>query len=296
MAFYSPQPTSENTQDEAGVRLCARVAPLNDTGQKRMNNEDSHLIFPLDDSVAPQNGEENVLGFSPPGLLLAVADGMGGHIAGEVASRMCVESLAKEMAAQFLVAGATAPDLSLALRKAVEAAHQGIYAYSQQHAESSTMGTTLTAAFLNGTRATLAQVGDSRAYLFRGGSLILLTQDQTVGNLLRNRGEDSDRVSSQIKEMLTQAVAAQPDIEVIMSAVDLEPGDVLLLCSDGLYKAVSPGEIVDCLEQAASASQKARNLVMKANGNGGPDNITVILAEIQVEAPLPRADGAPGNS
>jgi len=69
-----------------------------------------------------------------------------------------------------------------------------------------------------------------------------------------------------------------------------------LLCSDGLYKAVSPGEIVDCLEQAASASQKARNLVMKANGNGGPDNITVILAEIQVEAPLPRADGAPGNS
>src|SRR5208283_4091459 len=119
---------------------------------------------------APESGEENVLGFSSPGLLLAVADGMGGHIAGEVASRMCVESLAKEMAAQFLVAGATALDLSLALQKAVEAAHQGIYAYSQQHAESSTMGTTLTAAFLNGTRATVAQVGDSRAYLFRGGS------------------------------------------------------------------------------------------------------------------------------
>ena len=243
MAFYSPQPTSENTQDDAGVRLCARVAPLNDTGQKRMNNEDSHLIFPLDESVAPQNGEENVLGFSPPGLLLAVADGMGGHIAGEVASRMCVENLAKEMTAQFLVAGATAPDLSLALRKAVEATHQSVYAHSQQHAEGSTMGTTLTAALLNGTRATVAQVGDSRAYLFRGGSLILLTQDQTIGNLLRSRGEDSDRVSSQIKEMLTQAVGAQPDIEVIMSAVDLEPGDVLLLCSDGLYKAVSPTDL-----------------------------------------------------
>jgi serine/threonine protein phosphatase PrpC len=292
VAFYSPQPSSENTQGGAGVRLCAHVAPLNDTGQKRKNDEDSHLIFPLDESVAPQNGEENVLGFSSPGLLLAVADGMGGHIAGEVASRMCVESLAKEMAAQFPVAGATAPDLSLALRKAVEAAHQGIYSYSQQHAESSTMGTTLTTAFLNGTRATVAQVGDSRAYLFRGGSLILLTQDQTIGNLLRNRGEDSDCVSSQTKEMLTQAVGAQPDIEVIMSAVDLEPGDVLLLCSDGLYKVVSPGEIVDCLEQPASAGQKARKLVKKANENGGPDNITVILAEIRaVERTLSRAQG-----
>jgi protein phosphatase len=292
VAFYSPQPTSENTQDDAGVRLCAHVAPLNDTGRERTNNEDSHLIFPLDGSVAPQNGEENVLGFSPPGLLLAVADGMGGHIAGEVASRMCVENLAQEMKRQVLLAGVASSDLPMALRKAIEVAHQSVYAHSQQHAVGSTMGTTLTAALLNGTRATVAQVGDSRAYLFRGGSLILLTQDQTIGNLLRSRGEDSDRVSSQIKEMLTQAVGAQPDIEVIMSAVDLEPGDVLLLCSDGLYKAVSPGEIVDCLEQPASAGQKARNLVMKANGNGGPDNITVILAEIQpVEKTLSRAKG-----
>jgi protein phosphatase len=247
----------------------------------RKNNEDSHLILPLDGSVAPQNGEEAVLAFSPPGLLLAVADGMGGHIAGEVASRMCVESLAKEMRARFPVAGARAPDLSLALREAVEAAHRGVYSHSQERAEGSTMGTTLTAALLNGTCATVAQVGDSRAYLFRGGSLILLTQDQTIGNLLRSRGQDSNRVSSHIKEMLTQAVGAQADIKVIMSAIDLEPGDILLLCSDGLYKMVSPGEIVDCLEQPLSAARKARNLVKKANENGGPDNITVILAEIQ---------------
>jgi protein phosphatase len=295
VAFYSPQPGSEITRDKAVVRLCAHVAPLNDTGQKRKNNEDSHLILPLDGSVAPQNGEENVFGFSPPGLLLAVADGMGGHIAGEVASQMCVENLAKEMTAQLLVAGVTAPDLSLALRQAVEAAHQGVYTHSQQHEKGSTMGTTLTAALLIGTRATVAQVGDSRAYLFREGSLILLTQDQTIGNLLRSRGEDSDRLTSQIKEMLTQAVGAQPDIKVIMSAIDLEPGDVLLLCSDGLYKVVPPIEIVDCLEQPASAGEKARNLVRRANGYGGPDNITVILAEIKPEGPSPRADSPPGN-
>ena len=255
--------------------------PLNDIGQQRKNNEDSHLILPLDGSVAPQSGEENLLAFSPPGLLIAVADGMGGHIAGEVASRMCVESLAKEMTARCPVAGATAMDLSLALQEAVEAAHRGVYTHSQQHGEGLTMGTTLTAALLSGARAAVAQVGDSRAYLFRGGSLFLLTQDQTIGNLLRSRGEDSNRVSSQVREMLTQAIGAQPDIEVIMSAFDLEPGDALLLCSDGLYKVVSPGEIVDCLEQHVRSGEKARNLVKKANEKGGPDNITVILAEIQ---------------
>jgi len=250
-------------------------------GRERKNNEDSHLIFPLDGGTAPQNGEEKVLGLSPPGLLLAVADGMGGHLAGEVASRMCVENLAQEMMRQLLLAGATLSDLPIALRKAVEAAHQAVYTHAKQHAETLSMGTTLTAALLNGTQAAFAQVGDSRAYLFRGGSLILLTQDQTIANFLRSRGEDSDRVSSQIQEMLTQAVGAQPDLEVITSALGLELGDVLLLCSDGLYKTVSPSEIVDCLEQAVSAGQKARDLVMKANGNGGPDNITVILAEIQ---------------
>jgi protein phosphatase len=281
VADYGPQVESEGTQEGAGVSLCAHVAPLNDMGRRRTNNEDSHLIFPLDGSAAPQNGEENVLAFSSPGLLLAVADGMGGHIAGEVASRMCVETLGKEMTSRFSPAGAAAPDSSLALREAVEAAHRGVYTHSQQRAEGSTMGTTLTAALLNGIRATLAQVGDSRAYLFRGGSLILLTQDQTIGNLLRSRGDDSARVSSQIQEMLTQAVGAQADIEVIMSAIDLELGDVLLLCSDGLYKVVSPGEIVDCLEQPASVAQRARTLVEKANENGGPDNITVILAEIR---------------
>ena len=281
MAFYSPQPTPERIPEKADLCLCAHVAPFNDMGQKRKNNEDSYLILPLDGSVAPQNGEENVLAFSAPGLLLAVADGMGGHVAGEVASRMCVESLRQEMAARSPMAGAPEPDLLLALREAVEAAHRGVYNHSREHAEGSTMGTTLTAAFLNGTRAAVAQVGDSRAYLFRAGSLFLLTRDQTIGNLLRSRGEDSDRISSEIKEMLTQAVGAQADIEVIMSAIDLEPGDVLLLCSDGLYKVVSPGEIVECLEQPASAGQKAGDLVMKANENGGPDNITVIVAEIQ---------------
>ena len=147
------------------------------------------------------------------------------------------------------------------------------------------MGTTLTAALLHGARAELAQVGDSRAYLFRDGNLILLTQDQTIGNQLRSRGEDSTKVDAQIQEMLIQAVGAQAEIEVIMTAVDLEPQDFLLLCCDGLYKVVSPEEIVETLELEMGLQEKATHLVTRANEGGGPDNITVILTEIcQVES------------
>jgi protein phosphatase len=126
----------------------------------------------------------------------------------------------------------------------------------------------------------VAQVGDSRAYLFREGNLILLTQDQTIGNQLRNRGEDSAQVDVQIQEMLVQAMGAQAEIEVIMTAVDLDPGDLLLLCCDGLYKVVSPEDIVGTLELETGIPEKAAKLVARANECGGPDNITVILAEI----------------
>jgi serine/threonine protein phosphatase PrpC len=142
------------------------------------------------------------------------------------------------------------------------------------------MGTTLTAVLVCGARAEVAQVGDSRAYLLREGNLILLTQDQTVGNRLRNKGTDPSMVSPQIKELLTQAVGAQPEIDVIMTAADIEPQDVLLLCSDGLYKVVSPEEMVDIIEMEIPLVEKARQLITLGNEKGGPDNITAILVEI----------------
>ena len=172
-----------------------------------------------------------------------------------------------------------------ALQKAVKATHLAVFTHAQGYAENQVMGTTLTAGLLHGSRAELAQVGDSRAYLFRDGNLILLTQDQTIGSQLRSRGEDPNNVDARIQEMLIQAVGAQSEIEVIMSAVDLEPHDFLLLCSDGLYKVVSPAEIVEILEGEIGLHEKAEQLVARANESGGPDNITVILAEIcQIES------------
>ena len=259
--------------------LCARVAPLTDVGRNRRHNEDSHLILPLDGSAAPASGGETTISIQEPGLLLAVADGMGGHHGGEVASRTCVEYLTHEILAAMLDSQGAHTDLCSVLRQVVEATHQAVYTFAQEYAKNQTMGTTLTAALICGGRVDLAQVGDSRAYLFREGNLVLLTQDQTIGNQLRNRGADPSLLSEQIQDYLTQAVGAQREIKVVMTALDLEPQDLLLLCSDGLHKVLSPEELVDLLELKIPPAEKAAHLVGRANENGGPDNITALLAE-----------------
>ena len=277
MAFEDHQPSAFSVQEG---RLCALVASLTDVGQNRRHNEDSHLILPLNGSSAPPDEGASTLSIQKAGLLLAVADGMGGHHGGEVASSKCVEYLAREIVAPLQDLGSGHPDLSSVLQQAVVATHQAVYSFAQEYAKGQKMGTTLTAALVCGPRADLAQVGDSRAYLFREGNMILLTQDQTIGNQFRKRGADPSLMSEQMQEYLTQAVGAQRDIKVVMTAVDLEAHDLLLLCCDGLYKVVSPEELVDILELKIPLAEKAGRLIGRANENGGPDNITVILAEI----------------
>ena len=281
MADHVPELSSLSGEEKGNLRLCARVAHVTDVGRRRRNNQDNHLVLPLLGGIgAPEETGQGQFEIEKAGLLIAVADGMGGHFGGEVASRLCVESLAKEIVTQLQSSNNGHPDLPAALQKTVEVAHEALFAHAQGYAEKLTMGTTLTAALLHGLHADLAQVGDSRAYLFRDGNLILLTQDQTIGNQLRSRGEDSDKVDAQIQEMLIQAVGAQAQIEVIMAEVDLEPGDLLLICCDGLYKVVPPEDIVETLELEMGLYEKATHLVTRANEAGGPDNITVILTEI----------------
>ena len=286
MADQMPELSSLNNDERKGEpRLYARVAHVTDVGRRRHNNQDNHLILPLGGDNAPHYAELGLVEIEKGGLLVAVADGMGGHFGGEEASRLCVERLAKEIMTQLQVSENGPPYLPAALQKTVEVTHQAVFAHAQGYVEKLTMGTTLTAVLLQGAHADIAQVGDSRAYLFRDGNLILLTQDQTIGNQLRSRGEDSTKVDAHIQEMLVQAVGAQAKIDVIMAAVDLEPQDLLLLCSDGLYKVVPPADIVETLELEMGLHEKATHLVTRANEGGGPDNITVILTEIcQVES------------
>ncbi len=280
MANHGPEVSPFSGEDKSSFRLGARVTHATDIGRRRRNNQDNYLVLPLNNDGVPQDGAPEFVTVDNGHLLMAVADGMGGHFGGEVASRLCVENLAKEIVNQLRPSGSGHLDLSTALRTAVEDSHKALFAHAQAYAEKLTMGTTLTAVLLHGVRADLAQVGDSRAYLLRGGNLILLTRDQTIGNQLRSRGEDSTRVDAQIQEMLTQAVGAQAELEIIMTAVDLEPRDVVLLCSDGLYKVVPPADMVEILELEVGLQEKATHLITRANEGGGPDNITVILTEI----------------
>ncbi len=279
MADRVPQVSAVSGEEKSELRLCARVADVSDTGRRRHNNQDCHLVLPFDPNGVPQDGSTAGAGIDLGRLLLVVADGMGGHFRGEVASRMCVENITKELAAGFQ-SSPNGGDYSDNLKKAVEAAHQAVFAYGQSCADNLTMGTTCTAMLIHGAYADLAQVGDSRCYLFRQGKLAILTQDQTIGNQLRSRGEDAQNVDPQIREMLIQAVGAQAQIEVVMSSTDLEPEDLILICCDGLYKVVSEADIVATMESEIGLQERAQQLVNRANDNGGPDNITVILAEI----------------
>jgi serine/threonine protein phosphatase PrpC len=262
---------------EAVVRISA--VALTDRGLKRRNNEDNILIFDLHRQTGHTAGVDVALDVAPPGLLLAVADGMGGHQAGQVASALCVENLPKAFQEAF-----SRPDLHSdgavpAFKEAVEATNELIFETASRNPEQEGMGTTLTAVLLDGEQFSIAQVGDSRAYLLSAQGLQQLTQDQTVGNLLADQlGGGTD---SRLLDLLVQALGAQAGVDVALTGGTLGPGDCLLLCSDGLYKVVPDVEIRRTLGRTVSLKEKAEALIRRANDNGGPDNVSVVLAEIE---------------
>lgn len=280
MGFDTPQPFPAAPRFENHAALCAHVIALTDIGKKRKNNEDNYLVLPLDGEVLRESPEGFTFSLSEPGLLLAVADGMGGHQSGEVASRLCVENLGEELLGRLPEERAAVRDIESVFRAAVEATHGLIYNSSQDDAALQGMGCTLTAALLYQCRAGLAQVGDSRAYLFRRGRLSLLTEDQTVGNLLR-AGDEGVPLGERVNDILTQAMGAQEKLSVVMTSLGLEPYDLMLICCDGVYKVVSDEETAQILAWEAPLRAKAEAFITQANQNGGPDNITVVLAEIR---------------
>jgi PPM family protein phosphatase len=256
------------------------ICGATDIGASRASNQDTFVIADLQSGDLSNPCSRKEVPLSRHGILLLVCDGMGGAAAGDVAARIAAEAIKKQLVGAG-PAVATRPDASL--KSAVSGANGAVFAEAKAHPETRGMGTTCTAAIVLPDRLFIAQVGDSRAYLLRGGRLELLTRDQTMAEQLVDSGvlraEDVD--TCMYNHILSQAVGTRSTVQPITSEVRLRRGDRILLCSDGLHGPVSAQEIARILGGAADINGVAHGLIQAALAAGGPDNVTVVVADCE---------------
>jgi protein phosphatase len=233
-------------------------AALTDVGRARERNEDSYLA-----------GEH----------VFAVADGLGGHNAGDVASRLAVEPLA---ALERAMDGTPVDRVADALARAVSAANRAVYQRAQADAKVRGMGTTLTAVAISNGSAHLAHVGDSRCYLLRGGEISQLSSDHTLVARMVAEGKLSPEEAENHpqRSILTRALGAEPEVDVDTLELQLQSGDRIVICSDGLSSVVPEEQILATLSDSKELKEACKRLVDAANERGGPDNITVVVVEV----------------
>ena len=236
------------------------VGAATDIGQVREGNEDSYLI------VEP---------------LYAVADGMGGHRGGEVASSLALETVHGMFERR-----------EGSLAEQVAEANRAVFDRSQNDRKVSGMGTTLTAAQIDGNRVHLVHVGDSRAYLLHAGQLMQITEDHTLVHRMVLEGEISEEEAETHphRSVLTRALGVDQNIQVDEGDLEVAPGDRLLLCTDGLTGMVPEGQIRKILLETPDPQEAVDNLVKGANRAGGIDNITAVILDFADDG------GAPGAS
>ncbi len=241
-------------------------AHRSDTGRQRHANEDSFLA-------------------RPP--VFAVADGMGGAQAGEVASRLAAESF------EAVQRGTESPEAYL--KAIAKTANARIHRLAQTDSSRSGMGTTLTAALVEDDEVGFAHVGDSRAYLFRDGELKLLTSDHSLVEELRRQGRLTDEQAEDHpqRSIITRALGPEREVDVDTMTYRARPGDVFLLCSDGLTTMLREERIAATLADAPSLDEAVERLVGEANEAGGRDNITVVAFRLEdAKAPAKAPEGA----
>jgi protein phosphatase len=234
----------------------AQATVVSHTGRKRRHNEDAYVC-------------------DPP--LFAIADGMGGARAGEVASSLAAAAV------QADDAGGDGKERVAAL---IQAANRSVYERSSNDAEVAGMGTTMTVALVEETGVTFGHVGDSRAYVLRDGALEQLTDDHSLVAELVRGGKLSaeEAVHHPQRSVITRALGTDPDVDVDTFTVEAHEGDIYVLCSDGLTDMIGDDEIGEVLgERRKSLDDAAEELVRRANRAGGQDNITVIAFEVTEE-------------
>lgn len=242
--------------------MLLRSAARSHVGMRRQENEDRHALV------------------TDLGLYI-VADGMGGHRAGQVASQLACEGAVRAIET---LQGASV-SLAERLRHAVNSANREIFIAAQRDAELSGMGTTFVGMLFDGERLALAHVGDSRAYLLRQGRLRALTDDHSiVGELLRRHEiSEQDAREHPHRHVLTRALGVRSTTEPDLAEMTPQPGDIFILCSDGLTGHVSDEDIARWLTECEDLETAATGLVESANDAGGLDNITVVLVRCDKE-------------
>jgi protein phosphatase len=260
-------------RERIGAPMKIAYHALTDVGRKRKGNEDSLFLNP----------DQN---------LFIVADGMGGHAAGEIASKMAVEAINEFVCLTGGDDDITWPfglDENISydgnrLKTAIKYANRKVLEATKEKSEYEGMATTVAAVLVDGDTANLAHVGDSRVYLMRDGVLKQLTSDHSwVNEQIQSGVLSADQARGHpLRNVVTRALGGKPDLQVDMQVHKMQPGDLLLLCSDGLTTMLPDDEIHELLEGASGDIRRAaQDLVAAANEKGGEDNITVVLIQFQ---------------
>jgi protein phosphatase len=270
-------------------------------GRVRAGNEDNFLVLDLSgqDAWTGSDGEaipEGLGSFEvgPKGVVLVVSDGMGGALAGDVASRMAVETVREMLLGDEDADGDPDAPLVECLKNATDYANFAIHRRSQEDPHCSGMGATLTAAAVTPDGVGLLQVGDSRGYIIRGGRIKLATKDQSLVQQLVDVGQISEQEAEthMFRNVILQALGAQPELQPVTGRVRAFRGDVLLLCSDGLSGKLRGEDMLRIVQESNGDLKRAcEALVDEANERGGEDNITVVLARLTGDdLPAPDTD------
>lgn len=265
--------------DLASQPLHHAVAHLSDVGRVRSNNEDRAVAW----SLAPHG---------LPAWTLLIADGMGGAASGEVASKHVVDVVQREISARWNTKDPTPVDLERWLRGILHQANSVVFSQARSDFALHGMGSTATLAWLERDLATVAHIGDSRAYLIPpAGPYWQITQDHTMVALLVAIGEmtEDEAAADPQNNLLYKAVGVAPQVEIDSYVRRMAAGDYLLLCSDGLTRHVPAEEMAAIVRQQSDPSAACQALVALANQRGGEDNISVIVAQAHV-APAPIGD------
>lgn len=234
-----------------------------DKGRRRSNNEDAFFVM-KNDSV------------------FIVADGVGGNQSGEIASRTCVNAIAKYVETRPLDAVRDFEAVQDYFADCLQNVNAAVLEMSEKSSENQGMATTAVIAYIRGGYAYIINVGDSRAYLLRGEEFAQITEDHTYVNTLLKAGliSPEEALNHENKNMITKAVGAEDTVEADYFRVPLETGDILLLCTDGLYGEVNEERLIKRLGEGENLSDICENLTRDANENGGSDNITMIILRV----------------